>query len=127
MFFKGFFVYLCIMINDIIDKYLIKYSVYHCDGWYWVINLETKGWVLCVADSGYTFFNRDFWIMFTKFCPLKNIEMGIRNWVVYKLGVPKSKHCHPDYIPMDYDWKDEFGRQQIINVISKGLLVYGKQ
>ena len=115
------------MINDVIDKYLKKYSVYHYDGWYWVINPVKRKWALCVADSGYTFFNRDFWKRFPKFYPTKDVNKDIKSWVEYKMGVPKSRHCYPDYIPMDYDWRDEFEGQKTIDVINKGLLVYGKQ
>ena len=57
------------------------------------------------------------------FCSLNDITDDIRNWVVNKLGVPFSEHCHPDYIPMDYDWRDEFGEQLIIDVLNKGELI----
>jgi hypothetical protein len=109
------------MVNKLIDKYLRRYSVYHYDGWYWVINPVTRKWVINVADSGYTFFNRDFWFRFLMICPLLGSTNGIQEWVVYKLGVPKNKHCHPDYIPMDYDWRDEFEGQKIIDVMNKGV------
>ena len=109
------------MVNKLIDKYLGRYSVYHYDGWYWVINPVTRKWVINVADSGYTFFNRDFWLKFLTICPLLDSTNGIQEWVVYKLGVPKNKHCHPDYIPMDYDWRDEFEGQKIIDVMNKGV------
>ena len=117
------------MMNQIIDKYLQRYSVYHYKGWYWVINPVHREWVVNVADSGYTFFNRDFWKTFTMVYPLNNkndATKNIGNWVVYKLGVPKSKHCYPDYIPHDYDWRNEFKEQDIIDVINKGKLIYGK-
>ena len=32
----------------------------------------------------------------------------------------KHFDCYPDYIPMDYDWRDEFNGQLIIDVINGG-------
>ena len=120
MLFKGFFIYICIMKNQIIDKYLRGHLVYHYDGWYWVLHPESKEWVVNFADSGYIFFNRDFWYRFSLFFPVNDATDNIRNWVVYKLGVPLSKHCYPDYIPHEYNWKDEFEESIIEEVISNG-------
>lgn len=113
------------MFNKFIDIYTEDFLVYHYNGWYWIINPLTREWIINVSDSGYTFFNRDFWIMYSKFFPSKDLTDDIKNWVIYKLGLPVDKHCYPDYIPMDYDWRNEFGRQQIIDVMNKGELVYG--
>jgi hypothetical protein len=44
------------MVNKVIDLYVKNFLVYHYDGWYWIINPNTKEWVVNVADSGYTFF-----------------------------------------------------------------------
>lgn len=116
------FDYLC-NVNDFIDLYLEEYSVYHYDGWYWVINPITREWVVNVSDRGYTFFNRDFWKELFKFYPSIDSTNDILNWVVYKLKVPRGINCHPDYIPMDYDWRDEFVGQKIIYVMNKGELI----
>ena len=111
------------MVNRIIDLYVQRFSVYHYKGWYWIIHPMTREWVVNVADSGYTFFNRDFWKTFSEFHPCKDLDGDIHNWVVYKLGVPKGKHFYPDYIPHEYNWKDEFKEQDIIDVINKGELI----
>ena len=111
-----------ILVNTIIDIYVCDedFSTYHYKGWYWIINPVTREWIVNVSDSGYTFFNRDFWKVVSKLYPTKDMTKDIRNWVVYKLGVPFSKHYHPDYIDGDYDWRDEFKGQLIIDVINKG-------
>ena len=109
------------MVNKVIDLYVKNFLVYHYDGWYWIINPNTKEWVVNVADSGYTFFSRDFWTTFSKFYPSKDLTSDIHNWVSYKLGVPIGKHCHPDYIPHEYNWKDEFGESVIDEVINNGV------
>ena len=108
------------MVDKVVDIYIKDFSVYHYREWYWIIHPESREWVVNVSDSGYTFFNRDFWLTISNFCSLNDITDDIRNWVVNKLGVPFSEHCHPDYIPMDYDWRDEFGEQLIIDVLNKG-------
>ena len=114
------------VINRVIDTYTKNFITYHYEDWYWVINPDTMEWVVNVSDSGYTFFNRDYWKNFFRFCPSEDTINDISNWVVDKLKTPSSKHCHPDYIPNDYDWRNEFGGQRIIDVINKGKLVYGK-
>lgn len=111
------------MINRVIDTYVKNFSVYHYRGWYWIIHPVSREWVVNVSDSGYTFFNRDFWKPIFNFYPSKDSTGDIGNWVVHKLGVPSNKHCHPDYIPMDYDWRDEFGERLIIDVLNKGNLI----
>ena len=108
------------MVNKAIDLYVKNFSVYHYKGWYWIIHPVNREWVVNVSDSGYTFFNRDFWKVFFEFYPSKDLDKDIHNWVVYKLGVPLSKHCYPDYIPHEYNWKDEFEESIIEEVISNG-------
>jgi hypothetical protein len=112
------------MTKEIIDKYLKGYLVYHYKGWYWVLHPETKEWIVNVADSGYTFFNRDFWYRFSLFFPVNDSTDSIRNWVVYKLGVPSSKHCFPDYIYGDYNWRDEFDESKVDDVVSNGNICF---
>ena len=111
------------MVNKVIDLYLKDYFVYHYDGWYWVIHPESKEWVVNVADSGYTFFSRDFWLSFSMFYPSNDLDGDIHNWVVYKLGVVKGKHFYPDYIPHEYNWRDEFDEITIDEVLVDGELV----
>ena len=112
------------MKNQIIDKYLRGHLVYHYDGWYWVLNPESKEWIVNVADSGYTFFNRDFWKTVSYFFPPRDLTNDIHSWVVYKLGVPMGKHCYPDYIPLEYNWKDEFEEHIVDDVVSKGNICF---
>ena len=113
-----------IMTKEIIDKYLRGYLVYHYKGWYWVLHPESKEWIVNVADSGYTFFNRDFWKTVSYFFPPRDLTNDIHSWVVYKLGVPMGKHCYPDYIPLEYNWKDEFDDDKIDDVVSKGNICF---
>lgn len=111
------------MVNKIIDLYVKDFSIYHYEKWYWIIHPKTREWIVNVSDSGYSFFNRDFWITFFDFYPSKDMDNDIHNWIVYKFNVPKGNHCYPDYIPYDYNWKDEFYGQKIIDVMNKGELI----
>ena len=111
------------MTNRVIDTYVKNFLTYHHKDWYWVINPITNEWVVAVSeDNGYTFYNRRFWSDFIMFYPLGNLTDNIKNWVVYKLGVPSSKHCYPDYMDEDYDWRVEFDESVIIKVIDNGEL-----
>ena len=112
------------VLNRFIDTYTKDFITYHYNDSYWVINPETKEWVINVSDNGYIFFNRDYWKTLLEFYPSKDLTNDIRNWVLYKLKTPSSKHCYPDYIPNDYDWKDEFKEDVIDKVINKGTMVY---
>lgn len=112
------------MVNKVIDLYLKDYLVYHYKGWYWVIHPESREWVVNVADSGYTFFNRDFWLIFSNFYPSNDLDGDIHNWVVYKLGVVKGKHFYPDYIPHEYNWRDEFDEGKVDEVLDDGNICF---
>lgn len=111
------------MINQVIDTYTKDCLCYHHKDWYWVINPKTKEWVVSVGDTGYTFFSNKFWNDFSLFYPSIDLTKDIKKWVLYKLGTPKSKHCYPDYINGDYDWRDEFDSSTIDEVIHKGKLI----
>ena len=110
------------MVNQVINKYLKDYVTYFQDNWYWVINPDTKEWAICVSETGYTFFNKDFWNNFSLFYPPIDLDKDIQTWVLSKIDVPKSKHCYPDYIVGDYDWRDEFEEELIRDVITNGIL-----
>ena len=112
------------MINEAIDLYLKNFSTYHRKDWYWVINPNTKEWVANVADGGYTFYNKDFWDTFFGFYPSDELTENIRKWVIYKLGVSESRHCYPDYLVGEYDWKNEFNETIIDEVIEFGELIF---
>ena len=117
------FVSLFIMINRVIDTYTKECLTYHHEDWYWVINPNTKEWVVCVSDTGYTFFNRDYWNTLSRFYPSDDVTNDIKNWVLYKLKTPESEHCYPDYINGDYDWRDEFDPSTVLDVIENGKLI----
>jgi hypothetical protein len=68
-------------------------------------------------------FNNKFWDDFSMFYPVKDLTKTIQDWVIYKLNSPISKHCYPDYINGDYDWRDEFDIKEITEVINKGELI----
>ena len=111
------------MTNQIIDIYIKNFLTYYHKGWYWVINPMNYEWVVSVGKTGYTFYNNQFWSTFKSIYPLGDLTDNIKGWVVYKLGVPLSKHCYPDYINGEYDWRDEFDEPTVIEVVNDGELV----
>ena len=74
-----------------------------------------------MGNTGYIFFNNKFWNDFSLFYPPIDLTNDIKPWVLYKLRTPDSKHCYPDYINGDYDWRDEFGIKEITEVINEGV------
>ena len=115
------YLYLFIMTNQVIDTYTKDFLCYHHKDWYWVINPKTNEWVVSVGNTGYIFFNNKFWNDFSLFYPPIDLTNDIKPWVLYKLRTPDSKHCYPDYINGDYDWRDEFGIKEITEVINEGV------
>lgn len=93
------------------------------DKWYWVINPVTKEWIVNVGDTGYTFFNKKVWDDFSMFYPTDDMVSSIQKWVLHKMDVPSSKHCYPDCIDREYDWRDEFYEEDVIDVITNGKLI----
>ena len=114
---------LYIMTNRVIDIYLNNYSIYKRDECFWVIIPNTNEWVVSVSKGGYTFFNEKFWFNFSMFYPVNDITDTVRNWVVNKLEVPLNKHCYPDYVKGEYDWRGDFDDSTIDDVIRNGELI----
>jgi hypothetical protein len=108
------------MTNRAIDTYVKDFLTYRHKDWYWVINPDTKEWLVSVGKTGYTFFNSEFWLTFSKFYPVKDLTKTIQDWVIYKLDAPISEHCYPDYVSGDYDWRNEFDIMEITEVIHEG-------
>jgi hypothetical protein len=112
------------MTNRVIDVYLKNHAIYRSGESLWVIIPNTNEWVVSVWESsGYMFFNEKFWSTFLMFYPVNDMIDNIRNWVVYKLGVPLNEHCYPDYMEGEYDWRDDFDDSVIDGVIRNGELV----
>ena len=112
------------MINEIIDLFFDVYSIYKKNDWYWVINPNTNELIVCVGNTGYTFYNEKAWDDFSKYYPIENLTDNISQWVVNKLKVPKSIHCYPVNITGVYNWWDDFNESEIIDVITNGELVF---
>jgi hypothetical protein len=110
------------LVNNIIETSTTDFIPYRYRDWTWLINPETKEWVVSVADSGYTFYNYEFFSNLFKYASLNCItdKKHIRSWTEEKLKVSISKHLYPDYHPGDYDWKDQFDAKEVMD---KGELV----
>ena len=109
--------------DELIDK-IISYSVkdfqYHIVGsWFWVVSKEKKEWVIGISQNGYTWYNHYF---FNNLFNYLSLEVGdnnrhIRNWAEKNLGVKISENCHPDHLPDEYDWSDQFNLDKIMSMV----------
>jgi len=105
------------LVSDIIETSTTDFIPYRHRDWTWLINPETKQWIVSVADSGYTFYNYEFFSNLFKYASLNCItdKKYIRSWTEEKLKVSISKHLYPDYLPHDYDWRDQFDAKEVLD------------
>jgi hypothetical protein len=105
------------LVSDIIETSTTDFIPYRHRDWTWLINPKTKQWIVSVADSGYTFYNYEFFSNLFKYASLNCItdKKYIRSWTEEKLKVSISKHLYPDYLPHDYDWRDQFDAKEVLD------------
>jgi len=102
------------MINDSIEGsqlYCLKDST-------WLIFKDKKEWIVNVNNlNGYLWYNHAFFKnIFDYLCLDINEHSGyVRNWVINNLGIEVGDYCHPDYLPGDYDWTDEFDVNEVLD------------
>lgn len=110
------------LIQKIIETSTTEFIPYRHKDWTWLINPKTEEWIVCVADSGYTFYNYEFFSNLFKYASINCItdKKHIKKWVMESLKLYVSEHCYPDYFPGDYDWTDQF---VVKDVLEKGELV----
>jgi len=105
------------LVKDIIEFSTTEFIPYRHRDWTWLINPESEQWIVSVADSGYTFYNYEFFSNLFKYASLNCIldKKYIKNWTEERLKVSVSKHLYPDYHPGDYDWKDQFNPKEVLD------------
>lgn len=113
------------IVFKILDDQLNNYILFKYDGYYWVINLDTQMWVLNISNSGYVWYNYDFFHNLFKYASLNVIEDCdyIKNWINNRLKIITGMHCYPDKHPKDYDWSHDFDEKTIHNVIKNGKFI----
>lgn len=104
------------LISNIIETATKEFVPYRHRNWTWLINPKTEEWIVSVADSGYTFYNYDFFSNLFKYASLNCIDDSqyIKIWTMERLNVFVSEHCYADYTPGDYDWSDDFKPKEVI-------------
>ena len=104
-------------IIDAIQHATTDYIPYKQDNWMWLIDPNTKKWVVSVAESGYTFYCYDFFSNLFKYLSLNCLEeeKHIKSWTKERLNVYISEHFYPDYLPHDYDWRNQFDVQEVLD------------
>lgn len=105
------------LILDIIKSSTTEFLPFRLGNWLWLINPESKKWVVSVSDSGYTFYNYEFFSNLFKYVSLNCIlhRKFIKEWTQERLKVSIGKHCYPDYYPGDYDWTKDFDVQEVLD------------
>lgn len=100
-------------------------NVYYCDDGLWVINPETKEWVIHIGSSrlDYLWFNyRIFHNVFNNYLSFDIIKnsLPIKEWTIDRLNLNIGEHFYPDMLPTDYDWSNDFTPE---NVICQGVVI----
>lgn len=104
------------LVSNIIETSTTEFIPYRHKDWTWLINPETEQWVVSVADSGYTFYNYEFFSNLFKYASLNCLtdKKHIREWTEKRMKVTVSEHFHPDFYPHDYDWRDQFDVKEVL-------------
>jgi hypothetical protein len=104
------------LINRIISDSVRGSQIYRYQGNTWVIFKDKKEWAISVSDGGYLWFNYDLFNNLFKYLSLDLIDNSfyIKNWVINNLGIKVEGHCYSDYLPDEYDWRDQFNVDEVI-------------
>jgi hypothetical protein len=102
----------------LIDIQVEDCLLYEHDDGLWIINPDTKKWVIHVASPRFDYL----WFNYFTFKSLfKNISLNvlkdkeyIKEWVDEKLKVKIGPNYHPDLTPDGYDWSNEFKPEKVI-------------
>lgn len=105
------------IVNRIINDFVKDSQVYKTKGYTWVILKDKKEWVVNISDCGYLRYNYRF---FENIFKLISLELGdnnvyIKNWVEKNLKIKIGDHYHPDYLPGEYDWTNQFDINEIVS------------
>jgi hypothetical protein len=109
------------IIDKVINNSVAGSCLYSHKGSTWLIFPEKKEWIISsFNENGYLWYNHKFFSNLFRYLDLGlgDDNVYIRNWVENNLGLKVGEHCHPDYLPNDYDWEKEFNVEE---VITKGI------
>lgn len=109
-------------VYNAISSSIEGYHKYKSNSYIHIILPDKSDWVIAYADSGYTFYNYDFFCNFFLYLsiPKKKQPYYIKSWAKNVLGVNIRKHFYPDYIHGDYNWSDDF---MLSKILDKGELI----
>jgi hypothetical protein len=115
------------MIEKLVYRVIISsaegYLKYKLENWTYVILPDNNQWVLCVADSGYGFYNSEYFTNLFSYLSLPSPSHNsyIKSWAKNVMGFENIKeHFYPDRLGREYDWSDEF---VVKDVLEKGELI----
>jgi hypothetical protein len=106
------------IVFKVIDTQVKDCLLYVYDDGLWIINPETKEWVIHVGASrlDYLWYNYEVFTPLFRYISLDSIEDKdyIQDWAEEKLKVKIGPNYHPDITPSEYDWSDEFKPEKVI-------------
>ena len=110
------------LVNKVLNKSIEGYVCYLHNDSHWIINPTNNRWVIKVSSSGYTFYNYFFFHGIFSYLSLDVIKdkIYIYDWIVNELELFVSDHCHPDYLPGEYNWIKDF---EVDLVIERGKII----
>jgi hypothetical protein len=111
------------LIHKVISSSTEGLLKYQFRDWTYIIHPNKTDWVICVADSGYTFYNNSFFVNLFSYLSLPHDKHKryIKSWTKKVMGFDKvDKHFYPDVLYGDYDWSDQF---VVKDVMEKGTLM----
>lgn len=107
-----------------IDKFIEKVigdavsgsEIYRSKEHTWLIFKDKKEWVVSVSDGGYLWYNYSFFNNLFKYLSLDLMDnsVHIKNWVINYLGVKVASHYYSDYLPDEYDWRNQFNVDEVL-------------
>lgn len=111
------------LVHNVITSSVEGFVKYKHDNWTYYILLEQNEWVICIAESGYAFYNNEFFTNLFSYIslPRPNHEKHIKSWVKEYLKEDKvDKHFYPDHLYGEYNWTNQFN---VPEVLEKGKLI----
>lgn len=111
------------LIHSAIASSVEGFLKYKHGNWIYVILPNNEDWVLCVADSGYTFYNNDYFSNLFSYLslPRPRHKRYIKSWAKKVMGFENiDKHFYPDHLYGEYNWTDQF---VVKDVLEKGELI----
>lgn len=89
----------------------------------WLVLSEKNEWIFDYYEkTEYLWFNYSFFNNLFRYLDLEleDNSIYVRSWIENTFNLKLGQHCHPDYLPGNYDWSSMF---DVIEVMNKGVKI----